>query len=314
MSRTPPVLAAGAVCWRELDDGRIEVLLVHRPSHRDVSLPKGKVEPGESLPETAVREVAEETGLDLTLGVPLGTVAYKLPGGRRKEVHYWAAEAHADALARSTFAANDEIERLSWVELERAREELSYAHDVDVVDRFARLAADGSARTFAIIALRHGKALPGDAWDGPDATRPLLQRGRDQSVAVAGGIAAFGPARLVSSTAERCLRTIEPTAERTGLRVTHSRAISQDAYRPNGAGVDKVVAKRLARRVSAVLCSHGPVLPQIVDAVAANGGGRKLGPLRRAKDLSTGEFAVLHLPVAHPESGVLAVEVHGPGA
>ena len=64
------VLAAGAVVWK-LVDGKARILLVHRTQHKDVSLPKGKVDPGETLPHTAVREIAEETGFDVVLGAPL---------------------------------------------------------------------------------------------------------------------------------------------------------------------------------------------------------------------------------------------------
>ncbi|MBN9605194.1 MAG: NUDIX hydrolase [Actinomycetales bacterium] len=316
MSSPAPVLAAGAVCWREAADGRVEIVLVHRPRHRDVSLPKGKVDPGETLPQTAVREIAEETGLSIALGVPLGDVRYRLPGGRRKVVHYWAAEVEPMAIANSTFAANDEIEELRWVTLDVARAELSYPHDVEIVDRFAALHAAGDARSFALIALRHGKALPPGDWDGPDSTRPLMQRGLTQAAGIAAGIAAFRPARLVSSPAERCLRTIAPTARLTGLDVVEEPRISQDDWRPEGRRVAKVVRTRLARGVTAVLCSHGPVLPQIVQAVAAATdpipGGSRRRALERAASLSVGEYAVLHVSAAHPDAGILAIEVHSP--
>ena len=105
-----PVLAAGAVCWRVSKKGKPKILLVHRTQHKDVSLPKGKVDPGETLPETAVREIAEETGLIIALGAPLGVVEYRLPGGRDKQVYYWAGEVSDDARANSTFVSNDEIE------------------------------------------------------------------------------------------------------------------------------------------------------------------------------------------------------------
>ena len=98
MSPVPPVLAAGAVCWREGADGAVEILLVHRTQHRDTSLPKGKVDPGETLPETAVREIAEETGLRIGLGVPLGVSTYALGSGRDKIVHFWAAEVSERAI------------------------------------------------------------------------------------------------------------------------------------------------------------------------------------------------------------------------
>jgi 8-oxo-dGTP diphosphatase len=308
------VLAAGAVCWREGADGALEILLVHRTQHRDTSLPKGKVDPGETLPETAVREIAEETGLLIGLGTPLGVVEYRLPSGRPKQVSYWAAAVDELAIANSTFESNDEIERLSWMTIPAAREALSYPHDIDIVDRFAELHRVGHARTFAIIALRHGKAVPAEHWDGPDATRPLLQRGVDQALSVAPGIAAFRPERLYSSPAERCQSTIAPTARITGLEVALKRGISQDAYAPDGAKVGRMVAKRLRRRRSAVLCSHGPVLPQIIAAAATGSGRAHVADLERAARLSTGEYAVVHIPVDDPGAGPVAVEVHGPTA
>lgn len=309
-----PVLAAGAVCWRVSKKGKPKILLVHRTQHKDVSLPKGKVDPGETLPETAVREIAEETGLIIGLGAPLGVVEYTLPGGRDKQVYYWAGEVSADAIANSTFVSNDEIEELRWVGLKKARKVLSYPHDMDIVERFGELFAQGRARTFAIIALRHGKAVPGEDWDGPDATRPLMQRGIDQAMSVAHGVAAFRPRMLMSSTAERCLRTIAPTARVTGLAVEEEHAISQDAYRSSGKAVRQVVADRIRAGETVVLCSHGPVLPQIIAAVAEETGTSGTAKLQRAAALATAEYAVLHVPVEHPDSGLVAVEVHGPTA
>ncbi|MFM9515624.1 NUDIX domain-containing protein, partial [Listeria monocytogenes] len=61
--------------------------------YRDVTLPKGKVDPGETLAETAVREIREETGIRVSLGVPVGVSRYRMPSSRTKIVHYWAAEA-----------------------------------------------------------------------------------------------------------------------------------------------------------------------------------------------------------------------------
>ncbi len=54
--------------------------------------PKGKCDPGETVPETAQREILEETGLHVTLGAYLGRVDYLLPSKKPKEVHYWAAK------------------------------------------------------------------------------------------------------------------------------------------------------------------------------------------------------------------------------
>ncbi|MHB1235413.1 MAG: NUDIX hydrolase, partial [Microbacteriaceae bacterium] len=238
----PPVVAAGAVCWR-MAGSELQVLLVHRAERDDISLPKGKVDPGETPPQTAVREVAEETGLTITLGATLGTIEYPLGGGRKKLVHYWVAE--VDGTLPSRFTPNNEIARLEWLPLAQARAKLSYQRDQEVLDRFAERVRTGTVRTFAIIALRHGKAVPESSWDGPDATRPLLHRGIVQANSIAPAIAAWHPVKLISSTATRCLDTIAPLAGLLGLAVKHSAGISQDGY--DGDRVRRVVAKRIRK-------------------------------------------------------------------
>lgn len=305
------VEAAGAVVWKMVD-GKARILLVHRTHHKDVSLPKGKVDPGETLPHTAVREIAEETGFAVSLGAPLGTVEYRLPNGRDKVVHYWSAEVDAGQAERHSYEANGEIRALEWVPIAKAVKHLSYEHDADIVERFAAQLEAGLARTFAIVVLRHGKAMPHEQWDGPDHTRPLLHRGLEQSRSVAGGIAAFGPSTLVTSTAARCVSTIAPTAALTGLEVKQSRSISQVAYASDAVRVRRQVEKRLDRRTSAVLCSHGPVIPQIISAVAELSGAPLTPELRRSAALSTGEYAVLHVSRDSQQPRLVAIETHSP--
>lgn len=310
MSRTPPVLAAGALCWRVSGDG-LRVLVVRRDTHGDVSLPKGKVDPGETLPETAVREIREETGVTIVLGAPLGQVDYRLPSGRDKVVHYWASEVHDHALEVARFTPNDEIAGLEWLPIDKARKRLTYPHDIDIVDEFVRRYEAGRARTFAVIVARHGKAVAPGSWDGPDATRPLLHRGMDQAAGIARGLAAFAPHRIVASTAARCLATVEPLAQLTGLTVKATDAISQDAWEDGLAMVPAIVAKRLRKRETIVLCSHGPVIPRIVEEVAIATCTEPDAALRDAASLATGSFTVLHVSLEHPESGLVAFESHG---
>lgn len=293
-------------------DGKARILVVHRETRADVSLPKGKVDPGETLPETAVREIREETGLAITLGAPLGTVEYQLPNGRDKVVYYWAAEVDDHALELAKFTPNDEIASLEWLSLAKARKKLSYEHDLDVVDRFAARLKDDAARTFAVIAVRHGKAVAPELWDGPDSTRPLMHRGTDQAAGIAKGIAAYAPERIVSSTAARCLATIAPLAELTGLPVKATDSISQDALAHGTADVPGTVARRLKKRRTVVLCSHGPVLPQIIAEVAIYTGTESDAALRHSAELATGDFTVLHISRAHPRRGIVAVETHSP--
>src|SRR5437660_9288690 len=85
-----PVRAAGGVVWRRDDNGVVEVVLVHRPQYDDWSLPKGKLDPGESDEEAALREVEEETGLRGRLETELSSTRYKDRYGRDKIVRYWS--------------------------------------------------------------------------------------------------------------------------------------------------------------------------------------------------------------------------------
>ncbi|WP_382303860.1 NUDIX domain-containing protein [Herbiconiux sp. UC225_62] len=305
------VFAAGAVCWR-LVDGKVNVLVIHRTAHRDISLPKGKVDPGETLPETAVREIAEETGLAVTLGVPLGVTNYTMPNGREKVVHYWAAEATDGAILASTFLPNGEVAALEWLPIKKAQSALSYERDAEIVERFRMLVDEGVTRTFALIALRHAKATPPWHFDGPDADRPLTERGRGEARSIVASVTAFGPEKLYSSTARRCRQTVEPLAKALKLPVKTTDAISQDAYESGESAVREMMGKRVRKRVSAVVCSHGPVLPDIVREVALATGTAPAATVSRAGDLPVAGFSVLHLSVDRPGSGIIAIETHVP--
>ncbi|WP_066518108.1 NUDIX hydrolase [Curtobacterium ammoniigenes] len=309
-SNDEPVLAAGAVCWRTEKD-RLQVLVIHRAHHSDVSLPKGKVDPGEAVPAAAVREVDEETGYRIGLGAPLGTAEYVLPNGRDKVVHYWSAHVTKQELDRAgQFRPNSEVAAIDWVDVDTARGMLTYERDVAVLDRFAERAADGRHDTFAVIALRHAKTVPGSEWGGPDATRPLLPVGRAQARQAAPAIAAFAPQKIVSSTAARCQATVEPLSKRTKIGVTTTQDISQDAYERGKADLSKVIKKRLEKARTAVLCSHGPVLPEIIARIASRTTETPdRFDLRTAAALSVGSFAVLHIA----GDALVAVETHAAG-
>lgn len=305
-----PVLAAGAVVWRMVD-GRAKVLVVHRPVHKDVSLPKGKVDPGESLPQTAVREILEETGLTVTLGAPLGTAEYTMmTNGRDKVVHYWSAEVHDHQLEVAKFVPNDEISQLEWLPIKAALAKLSYPHDREIVERMRARIKSGTARTFGVIVLRHAKAVPPDAWDGPDATRPLLHRGSDQAAAIVGGLTAFAPERIISSTAARCLATVTPFSEASGLPIKQDTAISQEAYEHGDDDVPAIVARRLKRKETVLLCSHGPVIPEIVDQLVRSVAPVE-PPVRASGSLGTGDYTVLHISLKK-KPRLVAAETHRP--
>ena len=121
------VWAAGGVIVD--DDGRL--LVAHRPRYDDWSLPKGKLDRGESLEECALREVEEETGYVCELGAPVASVQYRDAKGRLKEVRYWAM-----SVLDGDFVENDEVDAVEWLDEDAAIDRLSYEHDQAVLQAY----------------------------------------------------------------------------------------------------------------------------------------------------------------------------------
>ena len=124
--------AAGGVVSRAGESGAHEVLLVHRPKYRDWTLPKGKLEPGESHEQAALREVEEETGLVCELGRELGSTSYRDGRDRPKVVRYWAMRP-----LRGAFSPHREVDEIRWASVEQAKELLTHDHDRGVLDAFS---------------------------------------------------------------------------------------------------------------------------------------------------------------------------------
>ena len=117
------VEAAGGLILRE---GLVAV--VHRGRYDDWSLPKGKLDAGESFEEAALREVREETGLECELGEELDPVSYVDGKGRPKLVRYWMM-----SVLGGEFEPNDEVDELRWLVPSEAVMVLSYPHDRELV-------------------------------------------------------------------------------------------------------------------------------------------------------------------------------------
>jgi 8-oxo-dGTP diphosphatase len=126
------VLAAGGVVWRRNQNGELEVLLVHRPKYDDWTLPKGKLDDGESAEDAALREVEEETGFSVDLGEELPATDYHDRYGRPKNVRYWVMH-----ITGGGFSPNREVDEVRWLPVEAAKEALSYPRDREVLDAFA---------------------------------------------------------------------------------------------------------------------------------------------------------------------------------
>jgi 8-oxo-dGTP diphosphatase len=124
------VHAAGGVVWRRGGD-EVEICVVHRPRYDDWSLPKGKVDPGETFEQAALREVEEETGLVCALGSKLPDVTYDDHKGRSKLVRYWTMAAEPGA--GDSFTPNDEVDEVRWLPPAEANALLSYEPDRELL-------------------------------------------------------------------------------------------------------------------------------------------------------------------------------------
>ena len=288
------ILAAGAVVTREHPTRGTEVVIVHRKRYDDWSLPKGKLESGESLPACAVREVEEETGVTVRLGGPLDQVTYDRGGGL-KRVDWWSAS----VVSAARRAPDHEVDVVSWLPLKAALSRLTFEHD-----RFLIRQRMEQPVTTPLVIVRHAKAMDRKDWSRKDAARPINSRGRRQARLLIPMLAAYGAERLVTSTSARCVSTLMPYAHHRELRVETYGQLSEEEGSHDRRGVGRLVSRirnqTVADRRPTVICVHRPVLPHILEAL-------EVVPT----SLVTGEFLVAHLT----DGGeVHALERHRPQA
>jgi len=319
------VRAAGAICWRpapELPDvvgapdtgpgtvaegHGLELLLVRSARWGDWSWPKGKLDAGETLPECAVREVAEETGVRVELGVPLPSVSYVLPDGRDKTVNYWAGRPR-DIGLRS--AADDEIAQVEWLPPAQARERLTRPGDFGPLEELLALAGRGQLDTHPLIVVRHAKARGRANWPGEEADRPLTGAGLRQARDLAGLLACWQPERVLSSPWARCLQTLRPyldqAAQRPGsppigpAELEVLPLLSEQGFRNEPERVGLTITELLKDGRSALVCTHRPVLPAVIESLAEAATGAVRGQLPGEDPwLAPAEILIAHVGPDH---------------
>ena len=265
------IKAAGAVLWRPGAPGPAgataagrRIALIHRDRYDDWSFPKGKADPGEHALLTAVREVQEETGVRAVLGRRLPNTEYQALG-RDKRVKYWSGRAvgFAEGAEELPFTPNDEVDALEWVSGEEARRRLTNPLDVHVLDAF--LAAP--VATFPIILQRHGKAERRGGSFPDDLARPLAPTGRQQAIALSQLLAVYGAEELISSPAVRCVATVQPYAELNDVKLNTDSALTEISYVHAPRAVVSWLGDLAKRRGGAIVCTHGPLLDELIAAV-----------------------------------------------
>ncbi len=148
------------------------------------------------------------------------------------------------------------------------------------------MSADPVARLYLI---RHAKAASRDRWEGPDAARPLTDRGRRQAAAIGAAIAKRDGthiSRLVTSPALRCRDTMAPLACSLGLELEEAEWLLEGADPPaalgrlgrlaGALGIPPVAGARSDCSGAVVACTHGDIMWAVLDYLARR--GVDLGP------------------------------------
>lgn len=134
-------ISAGGVVYRKTEDNQIELMLIE-DRYMKISLPKGKQEPGETMEETALREIEEETGIHGKVVESLETIYYHYYnpkiGAIKKEVHYYLVEAMSGILTPQL----EEINTVAWMTPDKAwkrQQESGYHNNISVLKKAYRL-------------------------------------------------------------------------------------------------------------------------------------------------------------------------------
>lgn len=253
------IWAAGCVMARRGDKGEPEYLVVHRPRYNDWSLPKGKLNRGESFLDGALRETKEETGFSGKKPRPIGSVGYFTKAGNPKVVRWWLTD-----VKRGKFRPNKEVDKVKWMSLEKANKKLAYTNDRSVLDRANDMFLERSAGTVHLV--RHAWAGVADPSDPDDWDRPLDKRGRKQKSILRDKLMAYPITRIGSSNYTRCVSTVRPFANRLGVPVERETALVE------GSHPHKLVALiHDLQQEAAVLCTHGDVIADLIGHLFAEG-------------------------------------------
>jgi 8-oxo-dGTP diphosphatase len=307
---TAVIRAAGALPWRR-EGGQLEVALVHRPRYDDWSWPKGKLDPDEEAPVAAFREVLEETGLLVRLGRPLPPSEYPVLGQSGhpevKQVRYWAA-----TVVSGEGKLVNEIDDVVWLDDLAATTRLSNPRDQDQLRALVQADHDGTLETWPLILIRHAHARPRSAWHKDDPLRPLNARGRRRAEALAPVLAAYGPSLVLTSPSVRCLDTVLPYAVAIGQEPILKSGLSEEGFAKHPKRASVHLARLLEGGDGAVVCSHGPVLPALLELLAGIADGESAAKITLAEaaqeGLSKGEALVAHVVGTGAAARVVDVE------
>jgi|688.fasta_scaffold17789_10 8-oxo-dGTP diphosphatase len=285
------VQAAGAVLWRYSKGKEIEIAIIHRPRYDDWSLPKGKLESGESHIGCAFREVLEETGVTPIFGPEIGEAIYRV-GNEKKVVKYWSAKASDVPYGEPD---KNEVDEILWLEPIEAKKKLTLDDDRSIVDFFLEFGVD----TQALVLLRHAKAVKREDWDGDDGDRPLSHVGQLQAKRLFPLYFPYAIKEIHSSDAMRCIETIEPMARTMQLNPIFSTDLSEYRFSKDKEAALDYAQDLLSNNVAGIICSHNPILPKLLKKLIGKKNFKQLDG-----KLEPGDSWVLH----HRDGEIIAID------
>ncbi len=126
-----PIRAAGGIVWR--DAGRRELAVIYRDRYQpdECCLPKGKLDPGESWEQAAVREVLEETGCEAEIAGFGGLLHYWLGPSLKLVVYFDMLSAR-----EGPFLPTEEVAKMAWLAPAAALDELAHAGEREILREF----------------------------------------------------------------------------------------------------------------------------------------------------------------------------------
>lgn len=253
------IRAAGALLWRETNEREVEIALIHRPKYDDWTLPKGKIEEGETALQCAYRELFEETRIKASFTRQLGSVEYE-ESGQRKRVIFWAARCALDA---STFVVNEEVDQLEWLAPENALAKATHDSDRQMIESFL----EQPHYTDTLIILRHTKALERGDWDEEDSQRTLDEIGFDQAQLLIKHLEPFAIDEIYTSNYVRCVQTVTPLSHSRGLNMTQVPSLNEETFNEDPLRSVSFANALKQDEKNILICSHNPVIPTMLRGI-----------------------------------------------
>ena len=261
-----------------------------------------------------MRETEEETGLLVRLGPPLPEARYTLLGRDGipddKVVRYWSAR-----VTGGHGRLVNEIDEVAWLDVPSAHSRLDYARDREQLLALVRLQQTDRLDTWPLVLVRHAHAVPrGVEKPTTPSGHSTLPAGA-RATALAPVLAAYGVTRVVSSPSQRCADTVAPFAVRRRASAAHPGRAVRGGVRGRAPKAHRHLRRMLDRGEPALLCTHGPVVPTLMDDLErrldldAAGSVEVVEEFAEARDdkLFKGEALVCHV-VGRGDARVVAVE------